>query len=70
MPALADYFGDLVIYRNLEPLDRRFRAEGAAYKMDLSNDHIPRKLETEYAKAAVWFAKQAQKLRRVRSGVE
>ncbi|HXF60847.1 MAG TPA: hypothetical protein VNK95_04480 [Caldilineaceae bacterium] len=63
---LADYFGDLVIYRNLEPLDRRLPGlKAAAYKMEIANDRIPRKQDPAYAKAAVWFAKQAQqKLRR------
>jgi hypothetical protein len=62
---LADYFGDLVVYRNLEPLDRRLPGlKSAAYKMEIANDRIPRKQDLDYAKAAVWFAKQAQKLRK------
>lgn len=63
--ALADYFGDFVIYRNLEPLDRRLPGlRAASYKMNLSSDQIPRKLDTDYAKAAIFFAMQGQKLRR------
>ena len=63
--ALADYFGDMVIYRNLEPLDRRLPGlKTAAYKMELPNDQIPRKLDQDYAKAAVWLAQRAQKLRK------
>lgn len=63
--SLFDYFGDMVIYRNLEPLDRRIPGlKSAAYKMEISNDRIPRKQERDYAKAAIWFAKQAQKLRK------
>ena len=63
---LADFFGDMVIYRNLEPLDRRLPGlKSAGYRMDVSNERIPRKQEPEYAKAAIWFAKQAQKLRKV-----
>ena len=62
---LSDYFADFVIYRNLEPLDRRLRGlKSAGYKMGLSSDRIPRKFEPDYAKAAVWFAEEAQKLRR------
>lgn len=62
---LADFFGDLVIYRNLEPLDRRLPGlKSAAYRMEIPNDRIPRKQDRDYAKAAVWFAKQAQKLRK------
>jgi hypothetical protein len=61
--SLSDYFEDMVIYRNLEPLDRRLPGlKAAAYKMEVANDRIPRKQERDYAKAAVWFAKQAQKL--------
>lgn len=63
--SLADYFGDLVIYRNLEPLDPRLPGlKAAGYKMDIANARIPRKQDLGYAKAAIWFAKQAQKLRK------
>lgn len=62
---LADFFGDLVIYRNLEPLDRRLKGlKTSSHKMDVLPDRVPRKQDPEYAKAAVWFAEQAQKLRR------
>jgi hypothetical protein len=63
---LSDYFGDLVVYRNLEPLDRRIQGRRAAsYKMDIPADVVPRKQDRDYAKAAVWIAKQvAQKVRR------
>lgn len=63
---LSDYFGDLVIYRNLEPLDRRIQGRRAAsYKMEIPADVVPRKQDRDYAKAAVWIAKQAaQKVRR------
>ncbi len=68
--ALADYFGDFVIYRNLEPLDRRLPGlKAAAYKMNLSSDRIPRKLDTDYAKAAIFFAEQGQKLRRQKAAL-
>jgi hypothetical protein len=62
---LSDYFGDLVVYRNLEPLDRRIQGRKAAsYKMDIPAGIIPRKQDRDYAKAAVWIAKQAaQKVR-------
>jgi hypothetical protein len=63
---LADYFADFVIYRNLEPLDRRMKGlKAAGYKMGLTSDRIPRKFEREYAKAALWFAEEGQRLRRV-----
>jgi hypothetical protein len=63
---LADYFGDWVIYRNLEPLDKRLPGlKSAGYKMGMSGDQIPRKLDQEYAKAALWFAHEAQRIRKV-----
>jgi len=63
---LADFFGDWVIYRNLEPLDKRLPGlKAASYRMGLAGDHIPRKLERDYAKAAIWLAEQAQALRKV-----
>lgn len=62
---LADFFGDLVVYRNLEPLEKRLQGRKAAsYKMDIPADVVPRKQDRDYAKAAVWIAKQAQKLRK------
>ena len=52
---LSDYFGDLVIYRNLEPLDTRIRGRRASsYKMEIPADVIPRKQDRDYAKAAAW----------------
>lgn len=63
---LSDYFGDSVIYRNLEPLDKRLPGlKTAGYKMGLSGEQIPRKLDAEYAKAALWFAQEAQRVRKV-----
>ena len=63
---LSDFFGDWVIYRNLEPLDKRLPGlKSAAYKMGLAGDRIPRKLERDYAKAALWFGEEAQRLRGV-----
>lgn len=63
--ALADFFGDLVIYRNLEPLEKKLPGlKAAAYRMGLTSDLIPRKFEPDYAKAALWFAEEAQRLRK------
>lgn len=62
---LADFFGDMVIYRNLEPLEKKLPGlKSAGYRMGLPNDAIPRKFEPAYAKAALWFAEEAQRLRR------
>ncbi len=63
---LADYFGDLVIYRNLEPLEPKLKGlKASGYKLDIPKDRIPRKQDRDYAKAALWFAQQAQALRKV-----
>jgi hypothetical protein len=63
---LSDYFGDWIIYRNLEPLDKRLRGlKTSAYKMGISGDLIPRKLDKEYAKAALWFTEETQQIRKV-----
>lgn len=64
--ALADFFGDMVIYRNLEPLEKKLPGlKAAGYRMGLNSDLIPRKFEPDYAKAALWFAEEAQRLRKV-----
>ena len=60
---LADYFDDWVIYRSLEPLDKRLPGfKTASYRMGINDDHIPRKQEPEYAKAAVWFLEEAHQI--------
>jgi hypothetical protein len=64
--SLATYFDDSVIYRNLDPLDHRLpRFKNAHWQMDLPGDSLPRKLDREYAKAAVWFLNRMQEVRRV-----
>jgi hypothetical protein len=69
---LSDYFGDLVVYRNLEPLDRRIPGrKNSSYKMEIPADVIPRKQDRDYAKAAVWIAQQAAiKVRRSNATLE
>ncbi len=63
---LADFFGDMVIYRNLEPLEKKLAGlKSAGYRMGLSSDIVPRKFEPDYAKAALWIAEEAQRLRNV-----
>ncbi len=65
---LSDFFGDLVIYRNLEPLEPRIPGLKRAFlSMELADNHIPRKLDRDYAKAAVWFAAEAQRLRKAKA---
>ncbi|MFN8490728.1 MAG: hypothetical protein U0350_24265 [Caldilineaceae bacterium] len=68
---LSDFFGDWVIYRNLEPMDKRLPGlKTAAYRMGLAGDRIPRKLERDYAKAALWFGEEAQRLRGVTTPIQ
>ena len=67
---LADLFEDWVVYRNLEPLDKRLPGfKTAAWRMGVSEDHIPRKQEMDYAKAATWIVKEAQQIRGIRRPV-
>lgn len=62
--ALADICDDWVIYRNLEPLDKRVPGlKQAFYDMELRSEQIPRKQDRDYAKAAVWFVDRIQQVR-------
>ena len=54
---LHDLLGDLVVYRNLEPADKRLRTP------QLVGDSIPRKTEPAYAQAILHILGQAQALR-------
>ena len=61
---LADLCGDWVVYRSLEPLDRRVAGfKSAAYRMGITEERIPRKQEEDYAKAATWIIEEAQRVR-------
>ena len=58
---LADLVGDWVVYRNLEPLDKRVPGlKNAGYRMGMTEEGIPRKLDKEYAKAALWICEEAR----------
>ena len=59
LSSLADFLDDRVIYRSLEPLDSRVQGlKRARMHMGLHTTDIPRKLDRDYAKAAVWFMEQ------------
>ena len=63
---LADFLGDLVVYRNLEPMDPRIpglRASWASLGMD--HYYVPRKTTPEYSVALVAYLKHAQAVRGV-----
>lgn len=64
---LADFCENWVVYRNLEPLDKRLAGlKSSYYDMELRTDQIPRKQDYPYAKAATWFLRQMQILRGVK----
>lgn len=68
--ALADICDDWVIYRNLEPLDKRVPGlKQAFYDMELRSEQIPRKQDRDYAKAAVWFVDRIQQVRGARAPI-
>lgn len=68
---LADYFEDRIIYRDLEPLDPQLPGiKSAASIIGISNGHIPRKQEEDYAKAALWFLDVAQENRQVNKSLQ
>ncbi|MFZ2488481.1 MAG: hypothetical protein WAZ19_10195 [Anaerolineae bacterium] len=61
--SLYEIFGDLVILRNLQPFDPRLPGLAEAWQaMGLPNARIPRKHEPDYARASVWFVREARKL--------
>jgi len=61
---LADFLGDFVVYRNLEPADQRLQGLKAAWpEIGLAAYRIPRKAEPSYADAVLHFLRQAQALR-------
>ncbi|MEZ4768834.1 MAG: hypothetical protein R2844_10475 [Caldilineales bacterium] len=60
---LHELFGDLVILRNLAPFDTRLPGLADAWQeMGLASPRTPRKHEPEYARASVWFVRQARAL--------
>ena len=61
--SLHEIFADLVILRNLAPFDQRLPGLAQAWQaMGLTSPRIPRKHEPEYARASVWFVRQARAL--------
>lgn len=67
---LADFCENWVVYRNLEPLDKRLHGLRSAYiDMELRSDLIPRKQDAPYAKAATYFLKEIQRIRGVKTPV-
>ncbi len=62
--SLHDFLGDLVVYRNLEPADRRLRSpQPPPQGWGGARASIPRKAEPAYAQAVLRILDQAQALR-------
>jgi hypothetical protein len=61
---LADFMGDFVVYRNLEPQDRRLRGLTEVWgRVGLDHYAIPRKTSPAYAEVLFDFLGQAQDVR-------
>ncbi len=59
--SLAELFEDRVIFRSLEPVDRQLPGlKRARYPLALPDLVIPRKLDMDYARVALWILEQAQ----------
>ncbi|MCS7220447.1 MAG: hypothetical protein N0A15_03945 [Anaerolineae bacterium] len=69
--ALSDLLGDLVLYRRLEPVDRRLPSfQEAWHEMGLPNSQLPRKHELTYAQAVGWLLRLAQEMRGVQQPLQ
>ena len=59
--SLAEFLGDRVVYRNLEPADERLPGlKSLNTPGDLEATHIPRKTEPEYSRVVIQILKEAQ----------
>lgn len=68
---IADIFDNWIIYRQLEPIDRRLKGlKNASGKMEISNEGIPRKNEEDYARASMWFLKQMQTIQQKTEAIQ
>jgi len=62
--ALADFLGDNVVYRNLEPMDAHLRGLRASWqRLGMDHYYVPRKTAEAYAAALADCLSQAQALR-------
>lgn len=63
LSALADFWGDFIVYRNLKPADRRLPAlTDLRRELGLPAGLIPRKNESDYARVVAAILKQARRL--------
>ena len=66
--ALADFMGDSLVYRSLEPMDRRIAGLKDTWQgIGLDHYFVPRKTTLAYATALLRFLQQAQQARGVTS---
>ena len=62
--SLDELVGDLIVYRNLEPITRKVPGlKSARHQLGLSTPSVPRKQEKSYAQVALWILEQAQQQR-------
>lgn len=62
---LSDLLDDRIVYRRLEPIDRRLSGlKSARYNLGLNEIKIPRKVDPEYAKVTLWILENMQEKRR------
>lgn len=60
---VSDFLGDMIIYRNLVPIDRRLPSLADSWQeIGLSSSAIPRKTTPEYARVMVYLLGQARQL--------
>lgn len=69
--ALADWMGDMIVYRNLEPMERRIRGLEADWQaIGLASYYVPRKTTPEFAATLMHLLRQAQSVRGMQAPLE
>lgn len=67
---VSEFLGDLVVYRNLEPIDPRLSGlDKVRDKVGLPAGRVPRKSEPEYARVIVHMLQQARKIHAPRTTI-
>ncbi len=68
---LADFIGDTLTYRNMEPMQPNMQSLHTAWReIGLDHYYVPRKTQPEYATVLVYYLRQAQALRGVSKPLE
>ena len=64
LASLDELVGDLIVYRNLEPITRQIPGlKSARSQLGLPAPSVPRKQDKSYAQVALWILEQAQRRR-------